>query len=427
VTARVSSLLDLVEPKTARILHQSLEGEELSGPDLLTLFEAQGHELHALAMTADELRRRVVGEVVTYVVNRNISFTNVCVKRCDFCAFSRGWREEEGYYLPIEEIVRRTKEAAEFGATEVCVQAGLPPQMDGRLYVDICRAIKKEVPEIHIHGFSPEEVIYGSLRSGCSVAEYLAALKEAGLGSIPGTAAEILVQKIRNSISPGRITVERWIEVVTTAHQLGIPTTSTIMYGHLEKPAHWVQHLLLLRDIQKQTGGFTEFVPLSFIYQETPVGRRSFFTEASLGATADVVIKMHAVARLAFNGYIQHIQASWVKEGPKFAQYLLMAGCDDFGGTLMNEIIAASAGATHGQMMRPIEIRRLIRASGRVPAQRSTLYEIMRVFEDDGPAGALDLVEDPESTFGSYRGLVSSPSFKYEITSQAGRRAATGV
>jgi 7,8-didemethyl-8-hydroxy-5-deazariboflavin synthase CofH subunit len=342
---------------------------------------------------ADELRRRRVGDVVTYVINRNINFTNVCIKHCGFCAFSRDHREEEGYFLPIDEVVRRAREAWELGATEVCIQAGLPPKMDGYYYVELTKAIKKEVPEIHIHGFSPEEVVYGAVRAGCSIEDYLKALKEAGVGSLPGTSAEILDDEVRHLISPGRISVAQWVEVITTAHRLGIPTTATIMYGHVENERHRAAHLALIRDIQRQTGGFTEFVPLSFVHEEAPMWRKRLVPGVRPGPTGADVIKMYAVSRIMLNNWIPNLQVSWVKEGPRFAQYCLNAGGNDFMGTLINESISTAAGAPHGQRLRPREMRRLIRDIGRIPAERTTTYEIRRIFpphEDDhyDPAGS---------------------------------------
>ena len=264
-------MLKGIDTGVARILGSALDGHDISVDDAVFLFDASGLELNALVMAADELRRRRVGDIVTYVVNRNINFTNVCIKRCGFCAFSRDHREEEGYFLPVGEIIRRAKEAWDLGATEVCVQAGLPPQMEGDLYIKLCEAIKSELPEIHVHGFSPEEVLYGSVRSKCTIKDYLIGLRDAGVGSLPGTSAEILDQEVRDRISPGRITVDQWIEVITTAHDLGIPTTSTIMYGHVETREHVARHIAKIRDIQKGSGGFTEFVPLSFVYTEAPM------------------------------------------------------------------------------------------------------------------------------------------------------------
>ena len=266
-TNGLASVLEHIDPQVSTILHRALDGEEVSWQEGLQLCETNGLDLQVVCLVADEMRRRQVGDVVTYVVNRNINFTNVCIKHCTFCAFSREYREEEGYFLPEAEIVRRAQEAVDMGATEVCMQAGLPPKMNGNLYIDLTRAVKKALPDLHIHAFSPEEVLYGATRAAVPIPHYLAALKEAGLDTLPGTSAEILDQEIRDVIAPGRITTDKWIEVITSAHSLGIPTTSTIMYGHIETPLHWVKHMNLLRDIQKETGGFTEFVPLSLIHQ----------------------------------------------------------------------------------------------------------------------------------------------------------------
>jgi FO synthase subunit 2 len=274
--------------------------------------------------------------------------------------------------------------------------------MDGHLYIDICQAIKREVPDIHIHAFSPEEVLYGALRSRTPLEGYLTLLKEAGLGSLPGTAAEILDDSIRKVISPARISTADWVRVVTTAHRLGIPSSSTIMYGHIESSWHKAKHLALLRDIQKETGGFSEFVPLSFICWEAPMYRKGLVKDVRPGATPDEVAKMYAVSRLMLNNWIPNIQVSWVKEGPKLAQSCLSAGANDFGGTLINESISASAGATNGQLMRPSELRTLIREVGRRPAQRSTTYQILRVFDgQEEPLDILDSVEVKGDGFGS--------------------------
>jgi FO synthase subunit 2 len=349
------------------------------------------------------------------VVNRNINFTNVCIKHCTFCAFSRDHREEEGYFLPMDEVVRRAIEAWEMGATEVCIQAGLPPKLDGRYYIDLCRAIKAALPEMHLHAFSPEEILYGSTRSGLPIPEYLGELKKVGLGTLPGTSAEVLDQEIRDVIARGRITVKQWIEVITSAHAQGIRTTSTIMYGHVERPEHWVRHMDLLRGIQKETGGFTEFVPLSLIHQEAPMYRRGLVPGVRQGATGLEVIRMHALARLFLGPLFRNIQCSWVKEGPKLAQVLLTAGCNDMGGTLINESISTSAGASYGQLVPPVELRRLIRDAGRVPAQRSTTYELLRVYEVEDPAdeSPLDHVDNAEARFGSYRALAGSGQFRF--------------
>jgi FO synthase subunit 2 len=404
----------------ASILEKTLQGGEIDVAEGERLFTVTGADLLATLAAADRLRRQRLGDRVTYVVNRNINFTNVCVKRCGFCAFSRGHRAEEGYFLPLDEVVRRAKEAWELGATEVCVQAGLPPRMKGSFYIDLCRAIKAEVPAIHVHGFSPEEVLYGAERSGWSVRDYLSALKDAGVGSLPGTSAEILSDRVRNLISPGRISTADWIRVVSTAHRLGICTTCTIMFGHIETARDCAEHICLIREIQKETGGFTEFVPLGFIHSEAPMFRKSLVPGIRPGATADEVLRMHAVSRLMFNGWIDHIQASWVKQGTRLAQACLDAGADDLGGTLMNESISTAAGAAHGHFLRPADIRALIFEAGRLPVERSTTYRVCRVFErePEQPA-ALDLIEPAGTRFGSYSNLISSGAFRYRKASPA--------
>jgi FO synthase subunit 2 len=413
-TGSLRPTLDFASRDVRRILGAVLDGAELSVEDGITLTAVTGPDLLALTVAADAMRRRQVGDVVTFIVNRNINFTNVCIKHCTFCAFSRDHREEEGYFLPMEEDVRRAEEAWSMGATEVCIQAGLPPKLDGRHYIDVARAIKRALPDIHLHAFSPEEVLYGSVRSGLPIKDYLLELKEAGLGTLPGTSAEILDQEIRDVIARGRITVDQWIEVITTAHALGIRTTSTIMYGHVETPAHWIRHMALLRSIQKDTGGFTEFVPLSLIHSEAPMWSKQLVAGVRPGATGAEVVKMHALARLLLGESIRNVQASWVKEGPKLAQLLLDAGANDLGGTLINESISTSAGAGYGQLVPPGELRRLIRDAGRVPAQRDTLYGIVRTDTgDDAPASPLDSIGDAEARFGSYRRLIASGEFRF--------------
>ena len=406
--------LDRVSRDVRAILARVLDGAEVSVADADVLAVTTGRDLHALTLVADELRSRHVGDVVTYVVNRNINFTNVCIKHCGFCAFSRDHREEEGYLLPIEEVVRRAQEAWDLGAREVCIQAGLPPKLDGRFYIDLTRALKAALPELHLHAFSPEEVLYGHVRSGMPIKEYLTELKAAGLGTLPGTSAEILDQPIRDRIARGRITVDQWVEVITTAHALGIRTTSTIMYGHVETPAHWVRHMALLRAIQKDTGGFTEFVPLSLIHSEAPMYSKALVPGVRPGATGVEVIRMHALARVMLGPVLRNIQASWVKEGPKLAQALLDAGANDLGGTLINESISTSAGAQYGQLVGPAELRRWIRDAGRVPAQRDTLYNIVRTYDTgDDPVSPLDAIQDAEARFGSYRRLIASGEFRF--------------
>ena len=413
-------MIGTVTPETAAVLDRALSGADITPEEAVVLFAAEGQDYHALVTTADELRRRTVGDIVTYVVNRNINFTNVCIKGCGFCAFSRDFREEEGYLLPPEEIVRRAKEAWDYGATEVCVQAGLPPKMEGDLYIRLCEAIKKELPDMHIHGFSPEEVLYGSIRSETTIRSYLTELKAAGVGSLPGTSAEVLDQDLRDKISPGRITVDKWTEVITTAHELGIPTTSTVMFGYLETPTQLANHMDLIRGIQQQTGGITEFVPLSFVHTEAPMFMKGLVENVRPGPTGIDVIKMHAIARIMLNNWIPNIQASWVKEGPRMSQLLLTAGVNDLGGTLINESISTAAGAQHGQLMRPSEFRQMIREAGRIPAERYTTYKTRRVFSDtDQELDPLDLVgENVEEIFGSYKRLVKLDTYRFEHPNQ---------
>lgn len=405
-----------MDPVISSALDDALDEKELSEVAITELFKCKGTEMGMVLMVADELRRRAAGDLVTYVINRNINFTNVCVKRCGFCAFSRGFLEEEGYILPIEEIVTRAKEAWKLGATEVCIQAGLPPKMDGKLYIDICRAIKKALPDIHIHAFSPEEILYGARSLGVPIPEYMKMLKEAGVGSHPGTAAEILDQHIRDVISPGRIKVSEWVSIIKYAHYIGIPTTSTIMYGHIESPSDRAKHLVLLRSIQKETGGFTEFVPLSFVHTEAPMYSRHTVPGLRAGATGNEVLIMHAVARIALNRHINNIQVSWVKEGLRMSQLLLGAGANDFGGTLINESISTSAGSSYGQILKPKEIRSAIRSAGKIPAQRSTSYRLLKTYEGEEKDDFGSLLDrtDP-SQFGSYGELIKLDQFRYKV------------
>ncbi len=402
-----------IDPVISTILNKALSHKEISVKDAVELFDTKSTEMAMVSLVADDLRRQKVGDCVTYVVNRNINFSNVCIKKCGFCAFSRDFREEEGYFLPLEEVVRRAKEAWLLGATEVCIQAGLPPKMDGDLYVNICKAIKKELPDIHIHAFSPEEVLYGAIRSEVSVGEYLKRLKEAGVGSLPGTAAEILDQELRQIISPGRISVEDWINVIRSAHSMNIPTTSTIMFGHIETSLHKARHLETLRELQKAKHGFTEFVPLSFVHHEAPMFNFGLVQNMRPGPDGNEIIKMHAISRIMLDGLIDNIQVSWVKEGPRMSQLLLDCGVNDFGGTLMNESISTAAGAQHGQLMKPKQIQTIIRSAGRVPAQRSTLYNLISstVEVNDPNANTLDNI-DP-TNFGSYHELIKLDKFRY--------------
>jgi 5-amino-6-(D-ribitylamino)uracil---L-tyrosine 4-hydroxyphenyl transferase len=410
----LDSIIKNIDPIISTILNKVLDGNNISEEETIELFNSSGLELNMIVIVANHLCKRKKGDLVTYVINRNINFTNVCIKRCGFCAFSRDFREEEGYYLPIEEIVRRAKEAEKIGATEVCIQAGLPPRMDGMLYVDICNAIKRELPNIHIHAFSPEEILYGANRANYSIEDYLKTLKEAGLGSIPGTAAEILDQEIRDKISPGRITVKDWIKVIKCAHSIGINSTSTIMYGHIETYTHIIKHMSILKDIQKDTGGFTEFVPLSFVHTEAPMYNRNLIDGIKNGPTGIEVLKMHAIARIYFNNYIDNIQVSWVKEGPRMGQILLEAGANDFGGTLINESISTSAGATFGQLLKPKVMRNLIHNIGKIPAQRKSNYQIIKTFSSDNYFDDELLDKSDPLDFGSYQELIKLDNFRFK-------------
>ena len=414
MTLNIDSLFRNADPIVSEILNNALSEKEISSKDGLALYKTKGIDFHLVGLVADELRKRRVGNIVSYVVNRNINFTNVCIKQCGFCAFSRDFREEEGYFLPTEEIVRRAKEAHNLGATEVCIQAGLPPDMEGDLYEKICREIKKEIPNIHIHGFSPEEILYGATRSNVSIEEFLKRMKDAGVNTLPGTSAEILDQKLRDKISPGRITVKQWEEVIKTAHKIGINTTSTMMFGHLETLEERVNHIVKLREIQKETGGFTEFVPLNFIHTEAPMYKHQLHEGIQQGGSGNDVLLTHAIARIMFNNSIDNIQMSWVKEGQKMSQLLLMWGANDFGGTLINESISTSAGSKYGQLLRPKEIRRMVREIGRIPAERNTQYKMLKKFETENEVeDGLDKITD-YSQFGSYAELIKINKFKYK-------------
>jgi FO synthase len=363
-----------------------LDGGELTLEEGLRLATAEGAGLHALVAVADHLRHATVGGTITYVVNRNINFTNVCFVGCSFCGFGRGPGAADAYSLSFEEMVRRAREAWDCGATEVCIQGGLPRDLEGFYYRDLLRTIKRALPGMHVHAFSPMEIDYGVLKTGVALRDYLKMMKDEGLGSIPGTAAEILDDRVRKELSPNKLPVARWVEVITAAHELGIPTTSTMMYGHVEGPADWVRHLLLLRSIQKRTGGFTEFVPLGFIHENTRLYRHG---GARPGARLKEHLRIHALSRVLLHGAIRNVQVSWVKLGFETSLACLQAGANDFGGTLMEESISKAAGATFGEYVSPEEFRAKIRTIGRVPAERSTTYKIRRLFENPG--------DDPQS------------------------------
>jgi FO synthase len=359
----------------AAILDRAANGDSLAENEIVRLFRARGEEFAQICEAADQLRRRVNGDTVSYVVTRNINYTNVCYFRCQFCAFSKGKLSENlrgrPYDLDLAEIRRRVEEAWARGATEVCLQGGIHPEYTGATYLSVCHAIKAAVPDIHVHAFSPLEIWQGAKTLGRSVPDFLRDLKEAGLSSLPGTAAEILDDEVRAVICPDKIKTGQWLDVMAAAHGVGLKSTVTIMYGHVERYAHWARHLLRIRALQARTGGFTEFVPLPFVPMETPIYLKG---RARRGATWREAVLMHAVARLALHPVITNIQTSWVKMGAGGAAFCLQAGANDLGGTLMNESITRAAGAVHGQEMPPAAMEELIRTIGRVPRQRTTLY-----------------------------------------------------
>ncbi|MBK5961919.1 7,8-didemethyl-8-hydroxy-5-deazariboflavin synthase [Rhodoplanes elegans] len=357
------------------VLARATRGEELTEAEIVALFAARGEAFDEVCRTADALRRDVNGDTVSYVVTRNVNYTNICSYRCSFCAFSKGKTTEhlrgKPYELTIPDVVARCREAWERGAVEVCLQGGIHPDYTGDFYVALCRAIKAELPDLHIHAFSPLETFQGAKTLGLTPAEFLPRLRDAGLGTLPGTAAEVLDPEVRAIICPDKVTVAQWLEVVEAAHRSGLRTTATIMFGHVDTPLHWARHLLHLRRLQSRTGGITEFVPLPFVAMEAPINLRG---QSRLGPTFRESVLMHAVGRLVLHGLVENIQTSWVKMGAEGAQVCLNAGANDVGGTLMNESITRAAGASHGQEMTPAALEALIRGTDRTPRQRTTLY-----------------------------------------------------
>ncbi len=375
----IDRLLAGIDPVVARILDDALDGRELSSDDALRLLRAEGADHHALVRAADLARADDKGDDVTFVVNRNMNFTNVCYVGCSFCGFSRHKDDADAFDHPMEVLVEKTRDAVARGATEVCIQGGIHPNKDHTHYREILETVKDAFPDVHIHAFSPEEIDFGHKKSGMELADYLRWLVDAGLGTMPGTAAEILDDEVRGVVSPRKLGKERWVEIVTTAHSIGLPSTSTLMYGHIESPRHVAEHLGLLRDIQKATGGFTEFVPLGFIHEKNILFNHM---DARPGSSMLEDVGLVAVARLFLRPWITNIQVSWVKMGPKLAQMGLMAGANDFGGTLMEESISRESGADFGENLPPEEIRRLVREVGRTPVERSTTYQTLRRFDD---------------------------------------------
>lgn len=362
----------------APVLERSLEGTPPTVREVEELFKARGDQVDAVAHTADALRERAVGDTVTYVVNRNINYTNLCYFKCGFCAFSKGPKSlnlrGEPYLMGLDEIVGLAREAWDRGATEVTLQGGIHPDFTGNFYREVVESIKAEMPDMHIHGFTPLEVWQGAETLGITVRQFLTELRDAGLGTLPGTAAEILDDDVRAHLCPDKIRTSQWAEVMLTAHELGLRATSTIMFGHIDHPRAWANHLEVIRQVQRRTGGFTEMVPLPFVHMGSPIFLRG---KSRPGPTWDEAVLIHSVSRIAFDGLIDNIQASWVKLGLDGGARLLQAGCNDMGGTLMGEIITRSAGAEHGQEVTPAEFIDVIESVGRTPALRNTTYEIL--------------------------------------------------
>lgn len=383
--------LEAASAPVRRVLNRALIGREVTEAEAVMLFKVQGADKEAVFATADTLRAKANGDHVSFVVNRNINFTNICYMGCRFCGFAKRREEAGAEWLAPEQVVERAQEAWDRGGTEVCIQGGLHPNMSGTYYRELLLAIKAALPDMHIHAFSPFEVWYGAAKTKMSYRDFLSDLKDCGLGSMPGTAAEILDTEVRQKLTKNKLSAEKWVEIIKTAHEVGIPTTATIMYGHVDAPEHWAAHIGLLREIQKETGGFTELVPLSFVHTESPLYTQNP-DEVRPGPTVDEVDLMHAVSRIMLHGHIDNIQVSWTKLGAERARQMLMRGVNDLGGTLMNESISRSAGAKHGQEITAKELCALIRSVGRVPVRRNTLYEVVDVFVDHDPEEITPLV-----------------------------------
>ena len=372
-------LLNDVSKDVAEILDGTLSGKEITKEQGLRLLEAEGPDFHALLRAADVARKDDCGDDVSFVITRNINFTNVCYVGCSFCGFARHREEGDAYDRTFDEINAKARNAISRGATEVCIQGGIDPQKDHHYYHQILTHLKDEFPDLHIHAYSPEEMDYISKKSGMPLKEQMSWLVEAGLGTMPGTAAEILVDEVRKVLSPNKLMTDRWVEIVRSAHEVGLRSTSTIMYGHVEEHHHIVQHLEVIRDLQKQTGGFTEFVPLGFIHEKNVLGN---WDQSRPGPSGADDLRLIAVSRLFLRPHITNIQMSWVKMGPKLSQLALEAGANDFGGTLMEESISRESGSDFGENLAPEEMRRLIREMGRTPVQRSTKYDLLERYED---------------------------------------------
>lgn len=381
----IGYVLSTASPTIREILERALGGNEITRADGEILLNGVATDVPAIAAAADHVRRARVGDVVSFVVTRNINFTNVCYMGCRFCGFAKRREDTDAQWIGLEEVAHRARIAWDRGATEVCMQGGLHPDLPAHYYRDLVLAVKRQVPGLHVHAFSPFEIWHGARKLRVPVIELLQELKEAGLGSIPGTAAEILDTEIRRQLTRDKLTADAWVETIRAAHSIGLRSTSTMMYGHVDAPRHWASHIELLRSIQKDTGGFTEFVPLGFVHEQAPLFVERLIPGVRPGATADEHLKVHAVARLMLAGWIDNIQVSWVKLGAEMASGLLNAGVNDLGGTLMDESISKSAGANYGEEVTALEMVRLIRAAKRTPRRRSTLYDALEDYGDHDP------------------------------------------
>ena len=396
VPASLERSLAAVDADLRRALRRAIEGEELDFEDGLAVATSRGFDLGVVAAVADECRRRDVGDVVTYVVNRNVNWTNICFVGCKFCAFAHYKYEAEAYNIPMERVLAKIAEGIDRGATEVCMQGGINPDMPGEGYFDILTAVKTAFPQIHVHAFSPMEIHYGAHRSGMKYRDFIARLQELGIGSIPGTAAEILDDDVREVLSHKKLAVAQWVEIITTAHALGVPTTSTVMYGHIETPMHVARHIDLIRTLQAETDGFTEFVPLRFIWQNTRLYSEGLVRPIPQG---QLDLAVYATSRLMLRGLIDNVQTSWVKVGHKLAALTLLAGCNDLGGTLMEESISREAGADAGEYTSVEELCAMARSLGRIPRQRTTLYGLI-----DEPANGIHEIGNEGYAAGGWGG-----------------------
>jgi FO synthase len=366
-----------VSPRIARILEGLAAGDLPDQESIVALFSAEEGDFSAVCRAADELRQKSAGDTVTYVVNRNINYTNICLYKCGFCAFSKGSTKSlrgPAYRIDFDEIARRAREAEDRGATEVCLQGGIHPDYDGETYLSIVRAVRQAAPSLHIHAFSPLEVFHGATTLGLPLEEYLARLQAAGLSTLPGTAAEILDPEVRKILAPDKVTGDRWVEIMRAAHRVGLRSTATIMFGHIDRYEHWASHLLQVRALQQETGGFTEFVPLPFVHMEAPMWRKGL---SRSGPTYREAVLMHAIARIVLHPLIENVQVSWVKMGTEGAAAILQSGANDLGGVLMDESITRAAGGVHGQLLDSDDMARVAQSIGRPLRQRTTLYGLV--------------------------------------------------